>query len=197
MFESLSRMSLVCLFLLLASCTASTQVSVTPRSTIEQQLLVRSLERSIAELDTQQFKGKIVSIDFYGLTPDKDFAKEFFIAWLQGQQVQIATDPRQAELRLKIFASVLGVDRGQAFMGVPSFTAPVAGVAVPEVALFKSVQHRGHSEVQIYTLDAGTGEFIDKSPVAVGDAKHDNYTILILVNFTLSDIDKDKDNDAQ
>jgi hypothetical protein len=191
MFEHFSRLSHLCLFLLLAGCTASTQVSITQRSTIEQQLLVRSLERAMAELDTRQLRGKMVSVDFYGLTPDRDFAKEFFTVWLQGQQVRITPDPDKAELRLKIFASALGVDRGQTFMGVPSFTAPVVGFAVPEVALFKSVQHRGHAEVQVYTLDGGSGDFIEKSPAAVGEAKHDNYTILILVNFTLSDIDED------
>ena len=53
--------------------------------------------------------------------------KEFFIAWLQGQQVQIATDPKQAQLQLKVFAPVLAVDQGQSFMGSPSFTLPVLG----------------------------------------------------------------------
>jgi hypothetical protein len=34
---------------------------------------------------------------------------------------------------------------------------------------------------------------LDKSPAAIGGANHDNYTILILVNFTLSDIEEDAD----
>ena len=45
--------------------------------------------------------------------------KEFFTAWLQGQQVQIATDPKQAQLQLKVFAPVLAVDQGQSFVGAP------------------------------------------------------------------------------
>ena len=42
--------------------------------------------------------------------------KELFTAWLQGQQVQIATDPKQAQLQLKVFAPVLAVDQGQSFV---------------------------------------------------------------------------------
>ena len=186
----LPRILTLCSILFLAGCSVSTQVTNTQRSTIEQRLLVRSLERSLAALDTQRFKGKTVAVEFYGLTSDKDFAKEFVTAWLQGQQVRIATDPQKTQLRLKIFASALGVDQGQEFLGIPSLTAPLVGVGVPELALFKSVTRSGHAAIQIYTLDGGTGEFIDKSPAVIGKADFDDYTNLIFVHFTRSDLDK-------
>jgi hypothetical protein len=177
---------------LLSGCAVSTQVTSTQRSTVEQRLLVRSLERALTTLDTQQFKGKSVTIEFYGLTPDKDFAKEFFIAWLQEQHVRMAIDPKDAQLRLKVFASVLGVDQGQSFIGAPSFTVPLIGVVVPEIPLFKDVRHTGYTEFDIYTLDARSGEFVDKSPRMSGEARYDDYTILILIKFTSTDIAKQK-----
>jgi hypothetical protein len=192
MLKTSSRILILFLFVLLASCAVSTQITNTARSSIEQRLLVRSLERALATLDTQQFKGKTVTVDFYGLTPDKDFAREFFTAWLQGQHIRIANDPKEAQLRLKVFASVLGVDQGQSFVGAPSFTVPLMGFVVPEIPLFKDVRHSGHSEIEIYTIDAGSGEFVDKSPPAIGEAKYDDYTILIVINFTRSDVDKQK-----
>ena len=155
LLKTLSRLLILCLFVLLTGCAVSTQISNTQRSSVEQRLLVRSFERALATLDTQEFKGKTVAVDFYGLTPDKDFMKEFFTAWLQGQQVQIATDPKQAQLQLKVFAPVLAVDQGQSFVGAPSFTVPVLGFAIPEISLFKNVKHSGHAEVKIYTIDAG------------------------------------------
>ena len=191
MLKTASRILIVCVSLL-AGCAVSTQVTNTSRSSIEQQLLVRSLERALATLDTEQFKGKIVTVDFYGLTPDKDFAKEFFTAWLQEQHVRTATDPKEVQLHLKVFASVLGVDQGQSFVGAPSFTVPLMGFVVPEIPLFKDVRHSGHAEIEIYTLDAGSGEFVDKSPPAIGEARYDDYTILIVINFTKSDVDKQK-----
>ena len=191
MLKTLSRIVILCACLL-EGCAVSTQVTNTSRSSIEQELLVRSLERALATLDTQQFTGKIVTVDFYGLTPDKDFAKEFFTAWLQEQHVRTSTDPKQAQLHLKVFASVLGVDQGQSFVGAPSFTVPVMGLVVPEIPLFKDVRHSGHAEIEIYTLDAGSDEFVDKSPPAIGEARYDDYTILIVINFTKSDVDKKK-----
>jgi hypothetical protein len=185
-----SRILTLCLFVWLAGCAVSTKITSTQRSTVEQQLLVRSLERALATLDVQPVRGKTVAVEFYGLTPDKDFAREFFTAWLQGQGVRIATDPKQAQLRLKVFASVLGVDQGQSFIGAPSFTVPLLGFAVPEIPLFKDVRHSGHAEIEIYTIDDVTGEFVDKSLPAIGEAQHDDYTILLVVNFTRSDVKK-------
>jgi hypothetical protein len=192
MLKTSSRLLILCLFVMLTGCAISTQISNTQRSSVEQELLVRSFERALAGLDTQEFKGKTVVVDFYGLTPDKDFMKEFFIAWLQGQQVQIATDPKQAQLQLKVFAPVLAVDQGQSFVGSPSFTVPVLGFAIPEISLFKDVKHSGHAEVKIYTIDAVTGKFVDQSPPAIGEAKYDDYTIVIVGHFTRSDVEERK-----
>ena len=176
--------------LLLAGCAVSNQITKTPRSSIEQELLVRALERALVNLDTQRFRGKTVAVDFYGLTADKDFAKEFFTAWLQSQRVRIAEDSKQAQLRLKVFASVLGVDQGQSFVGAPAFTVPLVGFVVPEIPLFKDVKHSGHAEIKVTTIDSESGEFVDESAPSVGAAFHDDYTILILVHFTRSDLEK-------
>ncbi|TMB67799.1 MAG: hypothetical protein E6J54_19310 [Deltaproteobacteria bacterium] len=130
---SISLRILILCVVLFAGCAVTTQVTNTQRSSIEQQLLVSSLERALVTLNTQGFKGKTVTVDFYGLTPDRDFAREFVTAWLQAQQVQVVTDPKQAQLRLKVFAPVLAVDQGQSFVGAPSFTVPLMGFAVPEI----------------------------------------------------------------
>src|SRR5262245_39208817 len=89
MLKTPSRLLIFCLVALLGGCAISTQISNTQRSSVEQRLLVRSFERALATLDTQEFKGKTVAVDFYGLTPDKDFMKELFIAWLQGNRCRL------------------------------------------------------------------------------------------------------------
>ncbi len=123
----------------------------------------------MAGLDVQKIKDKTVAVDFYGLTADKDFAREYFTAWLQAQRVRIAADLKQAQLRLKVFASVLAVDKGQSFLGAPSFTVPLAGFAMPEIPLFKNVQHSGHAEIKLSMTGSQTGEFIDETAPAIGD----------------------------
>ena len=137
-------------------------------------------------------KGKIVTVEFFGLTPDKEFAREFFIAWLQAQGVRIAPSWNEAQLRLKVFASVLAVDRGQSFVGAPSFTVPLVGFVVPEIPLFKDVKYMGRAEIKLSTTDAETGEFVSESAPAAGSSNHDDYTVLIIVHFTHTDLEEGK-----
>jgi len=186
------NLSLGLLFCLVAGCALSNQITKTQRSSIEQALLIRALERAMSGLDTQKLKDKTVAVDFYGLTPDKDFAKEYFTAWLQSQRVPIAADPKQAQLRLKVFASVLAVDQAQSFVGAPSFTVPLVGFAVPEIPLFKIVEHTGHAELKVSMTDGQSGEFIDESSSTVGKSEHNDYTVLLVIHFTRSDLEKQR-----
>jgi len=42
--------------------------------------------------------------------------------------------------------------------------------------------------LKISTTDAATGEFVSESAPAVGQAKHDDYTVLIIFHFTQTDL---------
>ena len=181
-----------CLLTLLTGCAVSTQVGTTPRSSIEQRLLVTSFERALATLDTHEFTGKTVNRRFLRSYSDKGFAKELFTAWLQEQQVQIATDPKQAQLHLKVFAPVLAVDQGDSFVGAPAFTVPILGFVMPEISLFKNARHSGHAAVEIFAIDSDTGKFVDKTPPAIGETNYNDYTVLIVIHFTRSDMETRK-----
>jgi len=175
---------------LVEGCALSPQITNTPRSSIEQELLVSSLERGFETLETQNLAGATVIVDFYGLTPDKDFAKELLIAWLQAHQVHIVTDPKEAQLRVKVFAPVLGVDQAQSFFGTPTFTVPFLGVTIPEIPLFRDVRHISHAAVESYTIEEDGGKFLDKSPKVLGQSEYDDYTVLIIIHFTRNDMEK-------
>jgi hypothetical protein len=131
-------------------------------------------------------------VEFYGLTPDKDFARGLFIARLQSQGARVPAVLAQAQLRLKVFAPVLSVDRGQSFIGAPSFTVPLVGFVVPEVPLFRDVKHSGHAEIKIFASDGETGEFVGESELAVGKSNHDDFTLLIIIHFTRTDLEKEE-----
>jgi hypothetical protein len=177
-------------FVALSGCAVTSQITKTSRSTIEQRLLVSALDRALAGIDARQLHGKTVAVDFYGLTSDKDFAGQYFVAWLQSQGVKIAEDSKQAQLHLKVFAAALGVDQGQAFVGSPSFTVPLIGFVMPEIALFRDIRHSGHAEIKVATIDGQSGEFVDESGRAVGTSRHDDYTLLIVVHFTRTDLEE-------
>jgi hypothetical protein len=172
------------------SCSVPATVTTTKRSSIEQLLLVRSLERAAAGLDLKPFAGKSVTVEAFGLTEDREFVKEYIIARLQEHRVRIAADPARAEIRLKIFVSSLGVDRSERLVGIPAFQAPVVNTPIPEIALFKSVYSRGRAELQVYSINNQTKEYVGKSKVTQGEANYDDYKVLLVIDFNVNDLDE-------
>ncbi len=183
------------LAVLVAGC--ATRVTQTKRSGTEQDLLVQSLERALAHLDLSRFSGKRVALKLYALTDDQAFASEFATARLEAQGAEVVPDATKADVRLKIFARVLAVDQGQSFVGIPPLVVPVLGYPIPEIALFKWVRNRGHSEVEIYSYDPHTDRFIDATPVGVGRTKYDEFTVLLFIGFTVDDLAKPPEPSGQ
>lgn len=166
------------------------EVTVTQRSGVEQELLVRSLERAVGRLDIRSFVGRPVTLELRALTDDQAFAREFVTARLQRRGVEVVHDATKAALHLKVFATVLGVDRGETLLGVPALQVPVVSVPIPEIALFKWQRHRGAAEMQVYLYDPRTDQLVGDVPSALGRAKYDRFTVLLVIGFTVSDLDQ-------
>jgi hypothetical protein len=174
---------------LLHGCGSMT-ATVTVRSSIEQRLLARSLERAVAKLDVTALSSKRVTVDLVALTNDQAFAKSYVAALLKRRGVLVVDDPGSAELKLQVFASALGVDQGQTLIGIPQTVVPLLGLATPEIALFKWVRHRGISEIALYAYDSRDGRLIEAAPTGFGQAKYDRFTILLVIGFGLSDLEE-------
>jgi len=172
---------------LVAGCVSSVQLAPSQPSAVTQQLVIRSLERSLAQLDTSRLAGRKVSVDLYAQTASQAFVKEFVVAWLEARSVRVATGSQ--ELAVKIFASAVGSDRGETFIGIPSIQVPVIGVPIPELALYKWARNRGLSEVLVYVFDGTSNQLVETLGPAVGRSKQDDFTFVVIVNFTLTDVD--------
>jgi hypothetical protein len=172
------------LLLVLSMACTTVRITATERSSVEQRLLVRSLERAAAHLDKRPFLGRRVRVELTGLTSDQTFLR----VRLEARGIRVTPGP-DADLTLQVFAAALAVDTADTLFGVPSMQVPVLAVPIPEIALFKWERSRGHAEIQLYTYDQ-TGALITQLPDALGEAKYDRYTILILISFAVSDLDE-------
>ncbi|HXJ83898.1 MAG TPA: hypothetical protein VMS64_35085 [Candidatus Methylomirabilis sp.] len=180
----------------------------TQPSGITQQLLIRALERGLNQLDVRRLSGRTVDVDVFvqagnsgvvssgfdyrGVASqgyvNQAFIKEFVVVWLKAHGVRTVTSA--PNLKLKVFASVLGTDRGETFIGIPAFQAPILNVPVPEIALFKWVRNRGQSELRVFALDGRTEDFVEQLPVGVGHSKADDFTVLLFIGFSSTDIEE-------
>jgi hypothetical protein len=184
-----ARLAAALLALLVAGCSTR-QFTISERSAVEQELIVRALERAVARLDTHALAGHRVTLDLHGLTKDAAFAKAFVGARLAARGVTVAADAAHADRRLEVFASILGIDRGESFLGIPAVQVPVFAVPIPEIPIFKWVRNRGRAEVQVYAYDAASGRFVDRIPDGVGRSKFDEFTLLLVLSFSVSDLDE-------
>jgi len=193
--------------LAIAGCSVTSGLGPTQPSGTTQQLLIRSLERALTQLDLSRIGNRTVDADVLvqagnqGLVSqaivnqvvnqgfvNPAFVQEFVRIWLKAHGVRMVSD--SPDLKLKVFTSVLGTDRGETLLGIPAFQAPVVNVPVPEIAFFKWTRNRGQSELRVFALDGKTGDFVEQLPIGVGHAKVDDYIILLLISFSVDDLDK-------
>jgi hypothetical protein len=174
------------LSMLLAGCSVTAGLLPTQPPGVTQQLLIRALERALAGLYVHRFDGRSVDVDVYTHAGNEAFVREFVGSWLKAHGMRtVAKDP---ELRLKVLVTVLGTDRGETLIGLPAFQAPLLNVPFPEIALFKWSRNRGQTELRVLAFDGRTDDFVAQLPLAVGHSKSDDFTVLLFIGFSRSDI---------
>ena len=136
-----------------AGCT-TVHITATPRSSVEQRLIVRSLERAVARLEPAPLAGRTVRLEVFGLTDDRAFAEEFAKAQLEARGIRIARGSDAPEVILRMFLAALAVDTAQTLLGLPTMQVPVLPVPIPELALFKWERSSGHAKVHVFRYDA-------------------------------------------
>ena len=174
--------------LLVGGCSLAGQLPPTKPAGVTQQLLIRSLERALAQLDLGRLQGPGVSIDVFVQDGNQAFIKEFVTTWLRVHGVRTVSE--SPEVKVKLFTSVYGTDFDRTFIGIPAFQVPVVNVPFPEIALFKWERNRGQTELRIYEFEGKTDTPLANPAPGVGRSKYDNFTVLIIFGFTQSDVEK-------
>ncbi|HKZ08956.1 MAG TPA: hypothetical protein VJU81_26035 [Methylomirabilota bacterium] len=164
----------------------ATEVFPTSPSATSQLLVFRALERAVAGLDVARLRDRRVSIEVVSQLHDDRFAATYLETWFRTHGVKVENQP--GDLRLQVYFLTLGTDKGQSFIGIPPFQVPVLSIPVPEIALFKWIRNRGRADVRVYAFDPKTDALVDLLPETSGRSKFDDYTILIVVGFTVTDV---------
>ncbi len=174
--------------LALAGCSIASSTSATAPAGVTQQLLIRSLERALVDIDRSKIGSRPVALEVTVHSGNEGFVKDFATTWLKAHGVHVVTD--QPEMKLKLFVSVYGTDHDQTLIGLPAFQAPVVNVPVPELALFKWVRNRGQAELRLWAFDPKSDTIVDAPSPAIGRSKYDDFTVLLFFGFSLTDVNK-------
>jgi hypothetical protein len=180
--------SAILLGALVGGCTYAAQLKPTDPTAVTQQLVMRSLERAVARLDVERYRGRRAALEVFAAAGNLALTKAFVGAWLEEHGVHVTTTG--PDLTFRVLVSALGMDQGATLIGIPAFQAPIVNVPFPEIALFKWVRNRAMTELSLYAFDAHTGAFIEKDRPEAGRAKRDDFTVLLVIGFTVTDVDK-------
>ena len=179
-------LGLACALLIGGCAVSSVDLYPTSPTATTQLLVFRALERAVAEVDLSRLKDRKVVLDVVSQLYDHHFAATYLETWFRSHGITVGSD--NPDLRLQIYLLTLGTDKGQSFIGIPPFQVPVLAIPVPEIALFKWVRNRGRADVRIYAFDPRTAEFRETIPETTGRAKFDDYTILVVIGFSVTDV---------
>jgi hypothetical protein len=187
-----ARLAVTCVIGAVAGgCVLGTTLKAPEPTAVTQQLVMRSLERAVAQLDIGRVQGRRVALEVFAQAGNPGLTRAFVAAWLEEHGVRVVRD--SADLTVHVLISALGMDRGETLVGLPAFQAPIVSVPVPEIALFKWTRNRSLTEMQLYVFDAKTGSFVDKGHPVAGRAKRDDFTVLLLIGFTVTDVDEGRE----
>ena len=174
---------------MLPGCT-SVRMTVSPRSILEEKLLVQGLDRALAQIDLKPLQDKWVTLETVGLTKDDmPFAAAYVRMWLIENGVTVVQDPAESDLSLKVFLNVLAVDSSETLFGTPEFV--FLGIPIPAVAIYRNVRNRGRTEAQMYALDQKGEVLVGQFPIGVGVARYDRFTIMFVFTWTSTDLKLD------
>jgi hypothetical protein len=154
---------------------------------MSQLLVFRALERAVARLDVERLRDRRVTLEIVSQLYDHKFAATYLETWLRTHGVKVGSD--QADLRLQVFLLTLGTDHGQSFIGLPAFQVPVLAIPVPEIAIFKWIRNRGRADLRAFAFDPKTDNLVDLLPETTGRSKFDDFTIVVVLGFSVTDVD--------
>jgi len=142
---------------------------------------------ALGRLDIERLKGQSVAVEVINQAGPETFIKEFVVTWLRARGVRVVTAAESPALRVKAFASALGLDTEETFIGIPAFQAPVLNLGIPEIALFKWQRNRSVAELRLYEFDAKSDAIVNAPPPGIGRSKFDKFKILLVFGFNVTD----------
>jgi hypothetical protein len=194
------------LTVLTAACALNREPSRTPRTAIEQLLLMHAAQRSLSTLSLPIPEDAALFIQVTGLSrlsypvdrgldqeglmlgppTDLSYVREVVTGRLGEMGFRIADREDNADYLVKIIVHALGTEQGESLVGLPQVS--VLGFALPEIALFKAQNQIAHARFSLDIYERPSNRFLRSTPIYTGDAFHNQYTVFFIFSFRRTDL---------
>lgn len=187
------------IFALSGTGCSSVRVTDPPRTATEMLLLSQAAAEAVGQLSAGALRDRRVFVEAAFFVPRDNsrnsYADQYFVmgelrAKLLREGVRLVNARENAEIIVEVRSGVLGVDKQNLLVGLPSvalpgFSSGVAGdalgdplIATPEIALLKNIKQDGFASVAIVAYWSDTGELVATSGPFVGRTFRDDWWIL-------------------
>ena len=136
---------------------SSRKYSMTPRTAIEQLLLAEATDRALDKLDMPMLRGAKVFVDFTNLKcVDAEYVKVAIRTRVARLGSILVESADKADYTMEVSSGALALEHKEALLGIPSIPVPQAGVPLPEVAFWKTVEQTAIMKLLLFVHKKGT-----------------------------------------
>ena len=175
----------------LIGCSTTHRTTQSTRTAVEQLLISESAIRSLPNKSNEPLpipSGSKVTLNTSGLTPDHALLQEILTGWLGRQGYLIQKDKKNATFRIDVIVNAIGTEEDGTFVGLPPIQSQIIPFSLPELAFYKSENQTGYVKFSMNFFEELTGKFIGASPNFLADSYHNNYTVLLLLSFSSTNL---------
>jgi hypothetical protein len=180
----------------LAGGCSSIRTTDPPRTATEMLLMSQAATEAVGKLAADALRDRRAYIDgsFFlpqdrekGTRADHLFLMGEVRARLLREGVRVVYDRKDAEIIVEVRSGVMGIDKQNLLVGLPSVTLPGLGgaatggvggeplIATPEIALIKNIKQDGVASVAIVAYWADSGELVASSGPFFGRTYRDDW----------------------
>ena len=175
----------------LMSCSTTPRTTDSSRTAIEQLLISEAVTQSLPKRYDRSLPipiGSKLSLNTSGLTKDQALLQQILTGWLGRQGYLVQKDENNATYRVDVIVEALGTESAGMFFGIPPIQSQLIPFSLPVLALYKSQYQTGYVKFNMNIFERTTGKFVGSMSNFLADSYHNNYTILFVVTYTLSDL---------
>jgi hypothetical protein len=187
----------------------SQDVSITPRSAVEQLLLTQAVKRALADLAVPLPEGAMVTIEVSGLQTDRahvhlNEVQAFGVIDAPSWDLAYVRDAAAARLGelgylvtrtvddtayvARVMVESMGTNQGRTFFGMPPVQSVLIPFSLPQLTLYQEIDQLAQVRLYLDLYESRTGRFIRSTPSWIGSAYYNQYTILFFFSFRTTDL---------
>jgi hypothetical protein len=182
----------------LAGCSSAKKITQSQRTAVEQLLITKAVLQSLPSEPEKIMPippGSTVVLDATGISiatgPSTDLLllQKVLAGWLGHQGYLVQKQEDKAAYRINVIVTALGTELGGNFLGMPAARSEVIPIALPELALYKGQYHTGYAQFYLDVSELPSGAFVQSTPIFLGEAYYNDFTLLFLFSFTSTDLE--------